>query len=128
MEQRKKTKEDFGYMSQAEMDAEYWAVQEEMGELAYDLGSKRWIGGTPAAPNPTPIPMVRCDGRGATRRKSIEELLAEVRVTHPDWFARFEDAHLSVVASADLMEVVELIATAPSERLAGIVEGMYLNN
>ena len=73
-------------------------------------------------------PMVRCDGRGATRRKSIEELLAEVRVTHPDWFARFEDAHLSVVASADLMEVVELIATSPSERLAGIVEGMYLNN
>ncbi len=73
-------------------------------------------------------PMVRCTGAGIARRKSIEELLAEVRVTDPDWFARFEDANLSVVASADLMQVVELIATAPSERLVGLVEGMWLNN
>ena len=73
-------------------------------------------------------PMVRCIGAGIVRRKSIEELLAEVRVTDAAWFARFEDSNLSVVASADLMQVVELIATAPSERLAGLVEGMWLNN
>ena len=70
-------------------------------------------------------PMVRCNG--GARRTSIEDLLAEVRITHADWYARFEDSHLSVVASADLMEVIELIATAPSERLAGLVEGMYLH-
>ena len=74
----------------------------------------------------TTAPMVRC--HGGPRRKSIDELLAEVRVTHPVWFARFEDANLSVVASADLMQVIELISTAPSERLAGLVEGMWINS
>ena len=74
----------------------------------------------------TTASMVRC--HGGTRRKSIDQLLASVRVSHPTWWALFEDANLSVVASADLMQVVELIASAPSERLAGIVEGLYLNN
>ena len=78
--------------------------------------------------SPASAPMVRCIGAGTARRQSIEELLAEVRVTDATWFARFEDANLSVVASADLMQVVELIATAPCERLAGLCEGMWLNN
>lgn len=74
-------------------------------------------------------PMVRCAGEA--RRKPIGELLAEIRVTHPDWVARFEDAHLSVSASADLVEVLALAATAPggpNGRLAGFVEGLYVNN
>ena len=76
--------------------------------------------------NQTPTaPMVRCVG--AKRRQPIDDLLAEIRITDPIWFAMFEDANLSVVGSPDLMQVVELIATAPSERLAGIVEGMWLN-
>ena len=76
----------------------------------------------------TTAPMVRCHGGARRTRASIDELLADVRVSHPDWFARFEDANLSVVASADLMQVIELISTAPSERLAGLVEGMWINN
>ena len=75
------------------------------------------------------VPMVRC--HGGVRRQSIAELLDEVRITNPVWFARFEDAHLSVVASAALMDVLELIATAPggpNGRLAGFVEGLYVNN
>ena len=77
----------------------------------------------------TAAPMVRCIG--AVRRKPIDELLAEVRITDPVWWALFEDAHLSVTASADLMDVLELIATAPggpNGRLAGFVEGLYVNN
>ena len=70
-------------------------------------------------------PMVRCVG--AKRRQPIDELMAETRITYPVWFAKFEDANLSCVGSPDLMQVVELIASAPSERLAGIVEGMWLN-
>lgn len=74
-------------------------------------------------------PMVRCVG--ATRRKPIGELLADVRVSHPEWIAAFDDAHLSVTSNADLMDVLELIATAPggpNGRLAGFVEGLYVNN
>ena len=73
-------------------------------------------------------PMVRCNGG---RRKNIDALLEEVRITHPEWFAKFDDAHLSVSASADLMVVLELIAEAPggpNGRLAGFVEGLYVNN
>ena len=72
------------------------------------------------------IPMVRC--HGGVRRKSVDELLADIRVSHPRWYALFEDANLSLVSSADVAQVVELIATAPSERLAGLVEGLYINN
>ena len=72
--------------------------------------------------------MVRCHGGARRTRMSIGELLSDVRVSDPDWFALFEDANLSVVASADLTQVLELISTAPSERLAGLVEGMWLNN
>jgi hypothetical protein len=74
-------------------------------------------------------PMVRC--HGGVRRQSIAELLDEVRITNPAWFARFEDAHLSVTASADLIDVLALSASAPggpNGRLAGFVEGLYVNN
>ena len=70
--------------------------------------------------------MVRC--HGGVRRKTIDELLADVRISHPTWWARFEDANLSGFGSSDVMQVIELIATAPSERLAGVVEGMWINN
>lgn len=81
--------------------------------------------------SPASAAMVRCIGAGTARWKSIEALLAEVRVTHPEWVAALDDAHLSVVASADLMTVLELIATAPGGvdgRLAGFIEGLYVNN
>ena len=71
-------------------------------------------------------PMVRC--HGGVRRQSIAELLDEVRITNPVWFARFEDAHLSVAASADPTDVLELNSTAPCERLRGYIEGLYVNN
>ena len=77
----------------------------------------------------TLAPMVRC--AGGPRRKPIDELLAEVRVTHPEWIAALDDAHLSVVASADLMTVLALVDTAPggpNGRLAGFVEGLWVNN
>ena len=76
-------------------------------------------------------PMVRCGGARSARRKPISELLDDVRLTHPEWMAAFDDAHLSVTASADLMTVLELAATAPggpNGRLAGFVEGLYVNN
>ena len=75
-------------------------------------------------------PMVLRRGAAASaRRKSIAELLNDLRVTDPVWAACFDDAHLSVTASADLMTVLELIATAPggpNGRLAGFVEGQQL--
>ena len=77
----------------------------------------------------THAPMVRC--QGMARSKSITELLDEVRITDPIWHARFEDAHLSRVASADIRDVLTLCATAPggpNGRLAGFVEGLYVNN
>lgn len=77
----------------------------------------------------TTAPMVRIHPRlRASVRPSIEELLEETRITSPAWWARFEDAHLSVAPSADLMTVLELIADAPCPRLAGFVEGLYVNN
>ena len=85
----------------------------------------------PKQNSPASAPMVRCTGAGGARRKPIGELLAEVRITDPGWWALFEDANLSVTASADLMDVLELIATAPggpNGRLAGFVEGLYVNN
>lgn len=54
-----------------------------------------------------------------------------MRATDPQWFAAFEDANLSVVGSADLTTVLELIETAPggpNGRLAGFVEGLFVNN
>lgn len=74
-------------------------------------------------------PMVRC--AGGARRKPISELLDDLRITHPEWMSAFDDAHLSVVGSPDLMTVLELIASAPggpNGRLAGFVEGLYVNN
>ena len=72
----------------------------------------------------TNAPMVRIQPR-LRGRQSLEALMDEVRVTSPAWWARFEDANLSVVASADPSTVAELVADAPSERLAGIVEGLF---
>ena len=72
--------------------------------------------------------MVRCGG--AARRKSIAELLDNLRITHPEWMAAFDDAHLSVVGSADVSEVLALIASCPGgseSRLAGFVEGLWVN-
>ena len=74
-------------------------------------------------------PMVRC--AGDTRRKSIDELLAEVRITDPVWFARFEDANLSVAASADVNDIIALLSDCPggsNGRLAGFVEGLWVNS
>lgn len=77
----------------------------------------------------TNAPMVRIQPRFRFRaRQSLEALMDEVRLTSPAWWARFEDANLSVVGSADPRTVAALAADAPSERLAGIVEGLYLNN
>ena len=78
--------------------------------------------------SPASAPMVRCVG---VRRKPISELLDNLRISHPEWMAAFDDAHLSVTASADVTDVLELIATAPggaNGRLAGFVEGLYVNN
>ena len=66
--------------------------------------------------------------RRPAARKSIGELLNQTRIEDPVWFAKFEDAHLHVNASADFMDAVDLISTAPCERLAGYVEGLYVNN
>ena len=77
----------------------------------------------------TTAPMVRIHPRlRASVRPSIEELLEETRITSPTWWARLEDAHLSVASSSpDPMTVVGLIADAPNERLAGFVEGLHVN-
>lgn len=79
-------------------------------------------------------PMVTCRGSGAvavSRRKSLSGLLAEVRISSPEWYSRFEDANLSVVGGVSLDDVLLLCATAPGGpdgRLAGVVEGMYVNS
>ena len=76
----------------------------------------------------TAAPMVRCIG--AARRKPISELLDNLRISHPEWMAAFDDAHLSVVGSADVSEVLALIASCPGgseSRLAGFVEGLWVN-
>ena len=76
----------------------------------------------------TAAPMVRCGG--GTRRKPISELLDNLRTSHPEWMAAFDDAHLSVVGSADVNEVLALIASCPGgseSRIAGFVEGLWVN-
>lgn len=74
-------------------------------------------------------PMVRVHPRIRSGvRPSLDTLMEETRRTSPEWWARFEDAHLSVASSSpDPMTVVGLIADAPNERLAGFVEGLHVN-
>ena len=79
----------------------------------------------------TPAPMVRCIGAARRKPIPISELLDDLRLTHPEWMAAFDDAHLSVVGSADVSEVLALIASAPggpNGRLAGFVEGLWVNS
>ena len=74
-------------------------------------------------------PMVRVPlARRPVQKKSIGELLDDARIDHPVWFAKLDDSRLHIAAAADFNDVVELISTAPCERLAGYVEGLYVNN
>ena len=77
-------------------------------------------------------PMVNVHPRRAAARESIDNLLEDARTSaeHADWWFLF-DSHSNLHvpgAAADLGVIVELIATAPCERLAGYVEGLYVNN
>ena len=76
-------------------------------------------------------PMVSVRPRRAAERKSIDELLEDARTSaeHADWWFMF-DSHslLHVPGAADLSVVAGLISSAPNERLAGYVEGLYVNN
>jgi len=80
----------------------------------------------------TNAPMVSVHPRRAAARKSIDDLLEDARTSaeHADWWFLFDSHSLLHVpgAAADLGLIVELISTAPSERLAGYVEGLYVNN
>jgi hypothetical protein len=74
-------------------------------------------------------PMVRVPlPRRPVPRKSISELLDDTRLEHPAWYNKLDDSRLHIAAAADFNDVVELISTAPCERLAGYVEGLYVNN
>jgi hypothetical protein len=74
-------------------------------------------------------PLVRLPLAGRpVQRRSIGELLDDARIDFPVWYAKLDDSRLHIAAAADFNEVVELIATAPCERLAGYVEGLYVNN
>ena len=69
--------------------------------------------------------------RAAAERKSIDELLEDARTSaeHGDWWFLFDSfSLLHVPGAADPSVVGELVASAPNERLAGYVEGLYINN
>lgn len=67
--------------------------------------------------------------RAAAERKSIDDLLEDARTSpeHGDWWFLF-DSHslLHVPGLADRGVCAELISSAPNERLAGYVEGLYV--
>jgi predicted P-loop ATPase/GTPase len=76
-------------------------------------------------------PMVRIHPRAATpmRRPSVDEALALARIEHEDWFWLFEShSNLAVPGAVDLQLAAELIESAPTDFLAGVVTGMALNN
>lgn len=72
-------------------------------------------------------PMIQIPRRPAAR-KSIGELIEAAKIEFPEWVAKLDDSRLHVQAAADFDDVFELISTAPCERLAGYVEGLYVNN
>ena len=74
-------------------------------------------------------PMIQIPRRPAARKgKSIGELIEAAKIEFPEWVAKLDDSRLHVQAAADFNDVVELISTAPCERLAGYIEGLYVNN
>ena len=116
--------QNFTLSSEQKMSAEEQSNRPRGGHTEKEIDMQTQMN---QSPNANAL-MVPCLG---ARRRPIDELLAAVRITDPVWWALFEDAHLSVAASADLMDVLELIATAPggpNGRLAGFVEGLYVNN
>ena len=62
-------------------------------------------------------------------RQSIDEVLDDARVCHPHWWFLFDECScLHVGGAAHFETVLELIETAPNDRLRGYVEGLYVNN
>lgn len=67
----------------------------------------------------------------ATPRPSIDDALEAARLDpdHEDWFWLFEShSNLAIPGAADLRVVQELIASSPSDFLAGYVTGLFVNN
>ena len=77
-----------------------------------------------------PMVQIRPRVRVATAtHRNIGEVLDDVRVSHPHWHFLFDECSLLHVPGAAHFEtVVELLDTAPSERLRGYVEGLYVNS
>ena len=78
-------------------------------------------------------PMVSVHPRASTPirrpRLSVDAALALAREEHEDWFWLFEShSNLSIPGAVDLQLAAELIESAPTDFLAGIVAGMALNN
>lgn len=76
-----------------------------------------------------PMVPIHPRNRASVARLSIDEELENARAEFPDWWILYDEfSLLHVPGACHLNTVVELIATAPCQRLAGYVEGLYVNN